>query len=235
MSWRKPLGQGGMGSVFRAYERKHDRRVVIKVLRPESLLLFGADRFKTEVELAARLSHPHILGLIDSGDADGYLYYVMPYVGGETLRTRLNRLGKLEVGEATVLLRDLADALAHAHGAGVIHRDIKPENVLCVGGHAFPDGLRNRPAPERDGAPHRGRCRARNAGLHVSRATERRLLRSPHRHLFVRARGPRDAAGQARRHGDFDESSRRSAFLVSLISSCLDTIPRGGPRRRTRW
>ena len=133
----EPLGQGGMGSVFRAYERKHDRRVVIKVLRPEISLLFGADRFKTEVELAARLSHPHILGLIDSGDADGYLYYVMPYVGGETLRTRINRLGRLEVGEATVILRDLADALEHAHAAGVIHRDIKPENVLCVGGHAF--------------------------------------------------------------------------------------------------
>ena len=133
----EPLGQGGMGSVFLAYERKHDRRVVIKVLRPEVSLLFGADRFRTEVELAARLSHPHILGLIDSGEADGYLYYVMPYVGGETLRTRLNRLGRLEVGEATVLLRDLADALAHAHAADVIHRDIKPENVLCVGGHAF--------------------------------------------------------------------------------------------------
>jgi tetratricopeptide (TPR) repeat protein len=133
----EPLGQGGMGSVFLAYERKHDRRVVIKVLRPEVSLLFGADRFKTEVELAARLSHPHILGLIDSGDAEGFLYYVMPYVGGETLRTRINRLGRLDVGEATVLLRDLADALAHAHAAGVIHRDIKPENVLCVGGHAF--------------------------------------------------------------------------------------------------
>ena len=133
----EPLGQGGMGSVFRAYERKHDRLVVIKVLRPEVSLLFGADRFRTEVELAARLSHPHILGLIDSGEADGYLYYVMPFVGGETLRTRLNRLGRLDVGEATVLLRDLADALAHAHGASVIHRDIKPENVLCVGGHAF--------------------------------------------------------------------------------------------------
>ena len=133
----EPLGQGGMGSVFLAYERKHDRRVVIKVLRPEVSLVFGADRFRTEVELAARLSHPHILGLIDSGDADGYLYYVMPYVGGETLRTRLNRVGRLEVGEATVLLRDLADALAYAHDAGVIHRDIKPENVLCVGGHAF--------------------------------------------------------------------------------------------------
>lgn len=133
----EPLGQGGMGSVFRAFERKHDRRVVIKVLRPEVSLLFGAERFRTEVELAARLSHPHILGLIDSGEADGFLYYVMPYVGGETLRTRLNRLGRLDVGEATVLLRDLADALAYAHASDVIHRDIKPENVLCVGGHAF--------------------------------------------------------------------------------------------------
>src|SRR5690606_9142033 len=97
----------------------------------------GPHRFADEVRIAARLSHPHILALIDSGEADGIRYYVMPYVGGITLRERLERDGALPLASAITLLRDVADALAHAHEAGVIHRDLKPENVLCVGDHAF--------------------------------------------------------------------------------------------------
>ncbi|MEZ4585111.1 MAG: protein kinase [Gemmatimonadales bacterium] len=130
------LGEGGMAVVFLAREIKHDRAVVIKALRPEVATWLGADRFLSEIQIAARLSHPHILALIDSGDADGVLYYVMPYVGGETLRGRLED-GPLGVDEARTVLRDLADALAHAHRNQIVHRDLKPENVLVVGGHAF--------------------------------------------------------------------------------------------------
>jgi tRNA A-37 threonylcarbamoyl transferase component Bud32/tetratricopeptide (TPR) repeat protein len=133
----RQLGQGGMAVVFLAWERKHDRRVVMKVMRPEIAARLSADRFAREVKLAARLSHPHIVGLIDSGEADGFLYYVMPHVDGESLRSVMRREGKLEVGQAVSLLRDVARALAHAHSAGVVHRDLKPANVLVAGHHAY--------------------------------------------------------------------------------------------------
>jgi tRNA A-37 threonylcarbamoyl transferase component Bud32/TolB-like protein len=131
------LGSGGMSSVFRARELKHDRTIVIKVLQPGLAAAIGPHRFADEVRIAARLSHPHILALIDSGEADGLRSYVTPDVGGKTLRERLAAEGALPVGSAITLLRDIADALAHAHDAGVVHRDLKPDNVLCVGDHAF--------------------------------------------------------------------------------------------------
>lgn len=131
------LGVGGTAAVFLAHERKHDRKVVIKVLQPDVAALIGTARFRDEVQIAARLSHPHILALIDSGEAEGLLYYVMPFVGGQTLRERLERDGRLPLREAIALLRDTAAALDHAHTAGIVHRDLKPENVLCVGSHAF--------------------------------------------------------------------------------------------------
>lgn len=131
------LGEGGMATVFRAHELKHDRAVVLKVLHPAMTALVGEGRFRDEVRIAAKLSHPNILALIDSGAVDGLFYYVMPYVGGESLREWLKRDGALPFGAALTLLRDVADALAHAHGAGVVHRDLKPENVLVVEGHAF--------------------------------------------------------------------------------------------------
>lgn len=133
----RELGRGGMAVVFLAWERKHDRRVVLKVLKPEIAVLYGADRFLREVQVAARLSHPHIIGFIDSGEADGLLYYVMPHVEGETLRDRLAQREKLPVEEAATLLRDIASALEHAHAQGVVHRDLKPGNVLCAGAHAY--------------------------------------------------------------------------------------------------
>jgi serine/threonine-protein kinase len=131
----RELGRGGMATVYLARDARHERQVAIKVLEghvtPE-----GADRFLREIRIAARLTHPHVLGVHDSGESEGRLYYVMPYVAGETLRARLTRDGALPIAEARRLLRELADALAHAHAQGVVHRDLKPENVLVSGGHA---------------------------------------------------------------------------------------------------
>jgi len=133
----RELGQGGMATVYLAEDLKHHRQVAIKVLRPELAATIGPERFAREIEVAARLQHPHILGLLDSGDADAFFYYVMPYVEGETLRDRLARSGELPVPEAVRLLSEIADALAVAHRAGVVHRDIKPENILLSGRHAM--------------------------------------------------------------------------------------------------
>jgi len=131
------LGEGGMSVVFRAHEIKHDRPVVLKVLQPAVSALVGERQFRDEVHIAARLSHPHILALIDSGAVGGLFYYVMPFVGGESMRERLRRDGARPLGEAVAVLRSVADALAHAHAAGIVHRDLKPDNVLFVDGHAF--------------------------------------------------------------------------------------------------
>jgi tetratricopeptide (TPR) repeat protein len=133
----RELGRGGMAVVYLAHERKHARQVVIKVLRPEIGAFFGTHRFVREVHIAARLAHPHIVGLLDSGQAEGLLYYVMPYLEGETLRARLGRERPVPLTAALMLLRDIADALSHAHRWGVVHRDLKPENVLCAGDHAY--------------------------------------------------------------------------------------------------
>jgi serine/threonine protein kinase len=133
----RELGQGGMATVYLAEDLKHRRKVAVKVLRPELAATLGPERFTREIEVAARLQHPHILGLLDSGDADGFFYYVMPYVEGETLRERLARGGELPVPEAVRLLGEIAEALATAHRAGVVHRDIKPENVMLSGRHAM--------------------------------------------------------------------------------------------------
>ena len=133
----RELGQGGMATVYLAEDVKHHRKVAVKVLRPELAATLGPDRFAREIAVAARLQHPHILGLLDSGDTDGFFYYVMPYVDGETLRDRLARAGELPVPDAVRLLGEIAEALAVAHQAGVVHRDIKPENILLSGRHAL--------------------------------------------------------------------------------------------------
>ncbi|PYP17984.1 MAG: hypothetical protein DMD52_03765 [Gemmatimonadetes bacterium] len=130
------LGQGGMATVYLAQDVRHDRRVAVKVLRPELSLELGADRFVREIHLAARLNHPHIMPLFDSGEAGGFLYYVMPVVEGESLRERLRQAQRLPVEDATQIAREVADALDHAHRHGVVHRDIKPENILLQDGHA---------------------------------------------------------------------------------------------------
>ncbi len=133
----RELGQGGMATVCLAEDIRHRRQVAIKVLRPDLTAALGPDRFMQEIEIAARLQHPHILGVFDSGSADGFLYYVMPYVDGESLRERLSRQGELPVHEAVRLLSEIADALGYAHSRGVVHRDIKPENIMLSGRHAL--------------------------------------------------------------------------------------------------
>jgi serine/threonine-protein kinase len=130
------LGRGGMAVVYLAEDLKHRRRVALKVLRPELGASLGAERFLREIEIAAGLAHPNILPLHDSGEADGLLYYVMPYVEGESLRDRLAREKQLPIDDALQVTREVADALGHAHSVGIIHRDVKPENVLFVAGHA---------------------------------------------------------------------------------------------------
>jgi formylglycine-generating enzyme required for sulfatase activity/tRNA A-37 threonylcarbamoyl transferase component Bud32 len=130
------LGGGGMSRLFLATEASLNRRVVIKLLPPDLASEVSAARFKQEMEFAARLQHPHILPILAAGAREGLLYYIMPYVSGESLRGRLEREGRLSVADATRLLAEVADALAFAHGLGIIHRDIKPENVLLEGKHA---------------------------------------------------------------------------------------------------
>ncbi len=133
----RELGQGGMATVYLAHDLRHERDVAIKVLHPDLGAALGSDRFLSEIRTTARLQHPHILPLLDSGEADGLLYYVMPLVTGETLRTRLERERQLPVTDAVQITREVADALGYAHGHGVVHRDIKPENILLQGGHAL--------------------------------------------------------------------------------------------------
>ncbi len=133
----RELGQGGMATVYLAEDLKHRRNVAIKVLHPDLGAALGAERFLSEISTTARLQHPHILPLLDSGEADGLLYYVMPLVTGETLRSRLERERQLPVQDAVRIAREVADALGCAHAQGVIHRDIKPENILLQGGHAL--------------------------------------------------------------------------------------------------
>ena len=132
----RELGEGGMAVVFLAHDLKHDRHVAVKVLRPELAAFLGGERFLREIHIAAQLNHPHILPLHDSGDADGLLFYVMPYVEGDSLRGRLVRQGPLPLEEAVRIASEVADGLAYAHDLGVIHRDIKPENILLSHGHA---------------------------------------------------------------------------------------------------
>ncbi|HEV2085546.1 MAG TPA: protein kinase [Gemmatimonadales bacterium] len=136
-SLERELGQGGMATVYLARDLRHDRLVAVKVLRPELAATLGSERFLQEIATAARFQHPHILPLLDSGEAGGFLYYVMPYVEGESLRGRLARQGELPIHEAVKILAEVCDALAYAHARGVVHRDIKPDNVLLSGRHAL--------------------------------------------------------------------------------------------------
>jgi len=131
------VGEGGMATVYEAEDLRHNRRVAIKVLRPELAAVVGSERFLKEIEVTANLHHPHILGLIDSGTVGGQLYYVMPFMAGESLRARLERERQLPVEDAVRIAGEVAAALGYAHRQGVVHRDIKPENILLQDGHAM--------------------------------------------------------------------------------------------------
>ena len=126
-----------MATVYLAHDLKHGRQVAIKVLRPELAAVIGAERFLREIRTVASLQHPHILGLIDSGQVDGTAYYVMPFVEGESLRDRLVREKQLPIGDAVRIASEVASALHYAHRREVIHRDIKPENILLHDGQAL--------------------------------------------------------------------------------------------------
>ena len=175
----RELGRGGMATVYLAHDVRHGRRVAIKVLHPELAAVIGADRFLVEITTTANLQHPHILGLIDSGEVGGIPYYVMPFVDGESLRDRLTREKQLPIDDALRLAREIADALAHAHRQGVIHRDVKPENILLQDGHAAGRRLRDRTrgaerwrrAYDADGTL------TRHAAVHESRAGDGRAHR----------------------------------------------------------
>jgi Tol biopolymer transport system component/tRNA A-37 threonylcarbamoyl transferase component Bud32 len=133
----REVGSGGMATVYLAEDLKHHRRVAVKVLRPDLAEALGPERFNREIQIAAQLQHPNILPLYDSGDADGFLFYVMPYVEGQSLRDRIDREGELPIQEVVRILRDVADALTEAHAKGVVHRDIKPANIMLRGRHAL--------------------------------------------------------------------------------------------------
>jgi TolB-like protein/tRNA A-37 threonylcarbamoyl transferase component Bud32 len=132
----KEIGAGGMATVYLASDPRHGRKVAVKVLHSELSSALAAERFHREIRLVAQFNHPHILSLYDSGEASGFLYYVMPFVEGETLRARLERDGRLSLADTVRILREVADALAYAHARSVVHRDIKPANVLLSGRHA---------------------------------------------------------------------------------------------------
>ena len=186
----RELGQGGMATVYLAEDLKHSRKVAIKVLHPELSAVIGGDRFLAEIKVTANLQHPHILGLIDSGAADGLLYYVMPYVAGESLRNRLARDKQLPIDDALRLAREVASALDYAHRQGVVHRDIKPENILLQDGSALVAdfGIALAVQQARRQPDDADRHVARHAGLHVARAGDGRARhRRPQRRLRARA------------------------------------------------
>ena len=134
---QEKLGEGGMATVYLAEDLKHHRKVAVKVLRPELSAILGAERFLKEIEVTANLQHPNILPLYDSGEADTFLYYVMPYIEGDTLRDKLDREKQLGVDEAVKIGEAVASALQYAHEHDIVHRDIKPENILLQSGQAL--------------------------------------------------------------------------------------------------
>ena len=133
----REIGRGGMATVYLADDSKHDRQVALKFIHAEVADRLATERFRREITLLASLQHPHILALYDSGEFEGALFYVMPFIAGESLRSRLDREHKLPLADALGIAREVADALVHAHSQNVIHRDIKPENILLSQGHAF--------------------------------------------------------------------------------------------------
>jgi len=165
----RELGGGGMSRVFLAQDTTLGRRVVVKVLPPEMAAGVNMERFRREIQLAASLQHPHIVPLLTAGSSGDLLYYVMPFIGGESLRVKLAREGELPLAEVVKVLLDVTDALAYAHRHGVVHRDIKPDNVLITEGHAVVTdfgGGEGGECFERRLDPHLPGRGARHTGIH---------------------------------------------------------------------
>ena len=198
----RELGAGGMATVYLAHDLRHDREVAIKVLNAELAESLGRQRFVREIGLAARLNHPHILPLYDSGECDGFLYFVMPVMQGQTLRNRLEEQRTLPVDDAVRIATEVADALDYAHRHDVVHRDIKPENILLHEGHAvvadFGIGKAHRRRRERDLHVHADRRDGRYTRVYEPRAGDGRGDRRPERSVRVRLRAVRDADGRGR-------------------------------------
>ena len=228
----RELGHGGMAVVFLAHDLKHQRRVAIKLLKPEISAALGSERFLREIAIAATLQHPHILPLYDSGEAGGLVYYVMPFVEGESLRQRLARESQLPLDTALQITREVGSALQYAHEHGVVHRDIKPENIMLTGGHAvvldfgiaralhaagaaqltqsgMVVGTPQYMSPEQSGgAVMDGRYRSVQPRVHALRNAERAA--TLHRLLVGRgARAPRARAGAEPADRAPDGSTRR--------------------------
>ncbi len=173
----RELGRGGMATVFLAQDAKHGRPVALKVLHAELAASLGPERFRREIALAAKLQHPHILTVLDSGETPGgLLWFTMPYVEGESLRDRLDREKQLPLEDALQITHEVADALEYAHRRGVIHRDIKPENILLTGSHALVAdfGVARALTPQAGGERDADRDRngTRDADLHEPRASD---------------------------------------------------------------
>src|SRR2546425_5846767 len=200
----RELGAGGMATVYLARDLKHSRDVALKVLRPELAAVLGAERFLQEIRISARLDHPHILTLIDSGESEGFVWYVLPYVRGESLRKKLTREQQLSIEEAVRIATQVASALDYAHHHGVIHRDIKPENILLHEGEAVVADFGIALAGREAGGPPPTRSRAslgKPPGMRPEEAAGGRELDARSDVYSLAAGGFEEAAGGATPHG----------------------------------
>ena len=228
----RELGHGGMAVVFLAEDLKHHRRVAIKLLKPELSAILGSERFLREIEIAATLQHPHILPLYDSGEAGGLLYYVMPFVEGESLRQRLAREQQLPLDAALQITREVGSALQYAHEHGVIHRDIKPENIMLSGGQAVVAdfGIARALHAASAGAAHPERDGGRHTAVHEPGAGRRRGRGRPQRSVQPGVHAVRDADRPAALHRAVRPQAvlaRHSLEPVPSLRVVRQTVPPG--------
>ena len=222
------LGEGGMATVYLAEDLKHRRKVAVKVMRPELAATLGSDRFLREVEIAAKLSHPNILPVYDSGEANGILYYVMPLVEGETLPERLTREKQLPVHEALRIAREVAEALGYAHARGIVHRDIKPANILMNAGHAMVAdfGIARAAESSEQALTQTGLAVGTPQYMSPEQASGEQRRRS-HRHLRAWLRAVRDAGGRAAVHGAHRAGDHRAQHHRDAAPAAADAHDAG--------